>query len=70
MGKDILKLKDYFLELTTQDTCESDHKTHLGRLAIFEGVKKFPVRVKCATLVWRALESALNSEKESSVTTE
>lgn len=32
----------------------------LGKLAVFAGVREFPVRVKCAALSWRALESALS----------
>lgn len=31
----------------------------LGKLAAFAGVREFPMRVKCATLAWRALEAAL-----------
>jgi nitrogen fixation NifU-like protein len=31
----------------------------LGKLAVFSGVSEFPVRVKCATLVWHTLRSAL-----------
>jgi nitrogen fixation protein NifU and related proteins len=31
----------------------------LGDLAALQGVRKFPVRVKCATLVWITLEDAL-----------
>jgi nitrogen fixation NifU-like protein len=31
------------------------------RLAPLSGVKAYPVRVKCATLPWRALEAALKS---------
>jgi nitrogen fixation NifU-like protein len=34
----------------------------LGKLAVFEGVREFPVRVKCATLAWHTLEAALDSE--------
>ncbi|MDI3298640.1 MAG: SUF system NifU family Fe-S cluster assembly protein [Bacillota bacterium] len=30
-----------------------------GDLAALEGVRQFPVRVKCATLAWNALEKAL-----------
>ena len=43
----------------------------LGRLKIFEGVKKFPVRVKCAMLIWRALEDAMKhrSEKNKGIVT-
>jgi nitrogen fixation protein NifU and related proteins len=36
----------------------------LGKLAVFSGVSKFPVRVKCATLAWHALHAALNKERE------
>jgi nitrogen fixation protein NifU and related proteins len=32
----------------------------LGDLAALEGVKEFPLRVKCATMAWHAAESALN----------
>ena len=31
----------------------------LGKLAVFSGVSEFPVRVKCATLAWHTLRSAL-----------
>lgn len=33
----------------------------LGKLAVFSGVCEFPARVKCASLPWRTLESALES---------
>ena len=39
-------------------------KTELGKLAIFEGVKKYPARVKCATLSWHALMAALEGKEE------
>lgn len=41
----------------------------LGKLAVFSGVSEFPVRVKCATLVWHTLRSALQGA-ESVATTE
>lgn len=31
----------------------------LGKLAVFAGVSEFPARVKCATLAWHTLKSAL-----------
>jgi nitrogen fixation NifU-like protein len=34
----------------------------LGKLAVFSGVREFPIRVKCATLSWHALEAALKNE--------
>jgi nitrogen fixation NifU-like protein len=36
----------------------------LGELQLLEGVQKFPQRVKCAMLGWRALEQALGEQKE------
>jgi len=36
----------------------------LGKLAIFAGVCKFPVRVKCATLAWHTLRAALEQSAE------
>lgn len=41
----------------------------LGKLAVFSGVRDFPVRVKCATLAWRTFEAALQGREED-VTTE
>jgi nitrogen fixation protein NifU and related proteins len=41
----------------------------LGKLAAFSGVREFPVRVKCATLAWHTLNSALEKKQEP-VTTE
>lgn len=41
----------------------------LGKLRALEGVKEFPTRVKCATLAWHALNSALKEEPRP-VTTE
>ena len=32
----------------------------LGSLKAFSGVSRFPLRVKCATLAWHALKSALS----------
>ncbi|OGA29511.1 MAG: SUF system NifU family Fe-S cluster assembly protein [Betaproteobacteria bacterium RIFCSPLOWO2_02_FULL_65_24] len=34
---------------------------HLGRLAVFAGVRDLPTRVKCAILPWHTLHAAVNS---------
>lgn len=36
----------------------------LGKLAVFAGVREFPVRVKCATLAWHTLRAAFAGEVE------
>jgi nitrogen fixation protein NifU and related proteins len=47
-------------------TGEADGTTtaELGRLAAFSGVSEFPARVKCATLAWHTLRTAMTSEEE------
>ena len=45
-------------------TTEKPAAANLGKLAVFSGVSEFPVRVKCATLVWHTLRSALGESKE------
>ena len=42
----------------------------LGRLVAFSGVSKFPARVKCASLAWHALKSALAAGDGAVVSTE
>jgi nitrogen fixation NifU-like protein len=34
----------------------------LGKLAVFGGVHEFPTRVKCASLAWHTLRSALQGQ--------
>jgi nitrogen fixation NifU-like protein len=41
----------------------------LGKLMVFEGVREYPVRVKCATLAWHTLKAAMDGG-EKPVTTE
>ena len=53
-------------EILTQDQTVSEE---LGELAALSGVRQFPVRVKCATLAWETLISALE-EKDGTVSTE
>lgn len=45
-------------------TSDSPGDPKLGKLAVFSGVREFPVRVKCATLPWHTLKAALDSENE------
>ena len=40
----------------------------LGKLVVFSGVKEFPVRVKCATLAWHTLRSALENARQVATT--
>ena len=48
-----------FHKLVTGRFGESADEPALGKLAVFAGVSKFPVRVKCASLAWHTMHSAL-----------
>jgi nitrogen fixation protein NifU and related proteins len=45
-------------------TKESPVTAELGKLAVFCGVRDYPARVKCATLCWHTLKSALEGVEE------
>lgn len=61
-------LFDRFHRLVMGQLPESEQAS-LGSLRALGGVSKFPLRVKCASLAWHALHSALDSN-EAEVSTE
>ncbi len=66
---DVVEMLDAFHNLVTEETTEAP-KT-LGDLRLMQGVRKFPQRVKCAMLAWRAVEQALRQNGgESTISTE
>jgi nitrogen fixation NifU-like protein len=64
--EEALKLLEKFHDLLTTDTPVSKD---LGKLVVFCGVRDYPARVKCATLAWHTLKTALNGTA-GTVTTE
>ena len=65
-----LKLLDEFHDLLTTDVQAAKD---LGKLVVFCGVRDYPARVKCATLAWHTLRSALNdtgNDTDKTVSTE
>jgi nitrogen fixation NifU-like protein len=54
-----LALLEKFHDLLTTD---SPVTKDLGKLVVFCGVRDYPARVKCATLAWHTLKSALTDE--------
>jgi nitrogen fixation protein NifU and related proteins len=56
-----------FHDLVTLGAAEGS--PDLGKLAVFTGVREYPMRVKCATLAWHALMAALDAQ-DLPVTTE
>ena len=62
------KFERFHRMLTSSEDTGADEEV-LGKLAVFAGVKKYPVRVKCATLAWHTLKAALEN-KDDPVSTE
>jgi len=58
-------LADALELLTGKDEPVVDLSAH-GDLAALVGVRKFPARIKCATLAWHALAAALRGDGEAS----
>jgi len=57
-------LEKFHTLLTTDEAAAKD----LGKLVVFCGVRDYPARVKCATLAWHTLKSALNNTGEVATT--
>ncbi len=60
-----------FHDLCTKD--DEDHVDHgavdeetMEKLMVMSGVRQFPVRVKCATLAWHAMNAALHGQDAAS----
>jgi nitrogen fixation NifU-like protein len=71
-GKNRAEVKEMlraFHHLVTDEAAQASKA--LGDLGVMQGVRKFPQRVKCAMLAWRAVEQALEqSSGEATVSTE
>jgi nitrogen fixation protein NifU and related proteins len=68
-GKSETEAKELFENVHKMLTGESNenerHGTgEVGKLTILSGVSKFPARVKCATLAWHTVKSALKGGEQ------
>jgi nitrogen fixation NifU-like protein len=54
-----LRMFEQFQALVTGALPPTAARDDLGKLAVFGGIAEFPVRVKCATLAWHAMKSAI-----------
>ena len=57
-----------FHDLVTRPATQTPEANGLGKLAVFAGVREFPMRVKCATLSWHTLTAALEQDSETART--
>ncbi len=59
--QEVMDLVANFQEMLKSDEPHDDMdlESRLGKAIVFLGVKKFPTRLKCATLAWHTTKSAL-----------
>ena len=55
---------EHFHEVVAGHPSQALDTSRLGKLAVFAGVREYPVRVKCATLCWHTLRAALEQTGE------
>ena len=60
--EDLKKQSGIVHELLTAEEEKPDALFEYGNLAALSGVRKFPARIKCATLSWHTLEAALKGQ--------
>jgi len=61
-SKSLSEVETLFEEFHRLVTSTEPGAQELGKLAVFSGVREFPVRVKCATLVWHTLHEAIRNK--------
>ncbi len=62
--KDFEHLFDDFQHMVTSDLSEMPDDERLGKLAVLAGVREFPSRIKCATLCWHTMKSAVQGSDQ------
>ena len=70
-GKSIEEIQsdfDHFHDLVTSSPSEEPKLEGLGKLAVFAGVREYPMGVKCATLAWHARREALAGDGQTAQT--
>lgn len=64
-GKDRAEALDFFERFQKLATGEGEAAQEgFEKLQVFAGVREFPMRVKCATLAWHTMKSALEGGRE------
>ncbi len=58
---EVEQLSGLFHELVTGELGPEVSRETLGKLKVFSGVAEFPSRVKCASMAWHALQSAIKA---------
>lgn len=58
-GKSVAEAEKTFEQYQKMVTTGADGEEKMGKLVAFTGVRRFPMRVKCAILAWHALMAGL-----------
>ena len=58
-GKTVEEAEQLFENFHDLIITDKPAASNLGKLAVFSGVREYPVRAKCATLAWHTLRAAL-----------
>lgn len=61
--EEALKLSKIFSDIMQGNDYDEDD-LDLGDIEALQGVAKFPARIKCATLAWKAMEKGLKAEED------
>ncbi|MCG3136801.1 MAG: Zinc-dependent sulfurtransferase SufU [Phycisphaerae bacterium] len=72
-GKTLEEAKQLFRkfhQMITGEVKESSDGPGLGKLEVFSNVCHYPARVKCASLAWHTLNSAIDQQSDGVISTE
>jgi nitrogen fixation NifU-like protein len=59
---------DHFIQLLANSSEAGPDSATLGDLGVFSTLREYPVRIKCATLAWQAMRTALEGRQQTAST--
>jgi nitrogen fixation NifU-like protein len=62
-GKTIAEARELATLFQALLKSEPTDEARLGKLKVFAGLAAYPMRVKCATMPWHAMNAALRAER-------
>lgn len=63
-GKKVDEAKELIKDFYGMITGEREENEDLEEALVYQGVSKFPARIKCATVAWKALERVLDGDTD------
>lgn len=62
--KDAQALTETYLKMLSNQPYDETQEEHLEDAIAYQGVRKFPARIKCASIAWKAFEETLKEKGE------